>query len=170
MQKQLDWLDEIQPLSLDKDEMRKERILKQVTEQLPDTAESEKNIMKHTKLNKHIRPLIVIAAALGIGAVSVVAANAATDGAILKRMTAYIDGVPYEVEGRLIQEDENMVEYEFEVTDNENDGENHEHVMTFEGDDFEGEITVDEDDGENHEFEMTFEGDDRKESVKVSDE
>ena len=65
MQKQLDWLDEIQPLSLDKDEMRKERILKQVTEQLPDTAESEKNIMKHTKLNKHIRPLIVIAAALG---------------------------------------------------------------------------------------------------------
>ena len=85
-------------------------------------------------------------------------------------MTAYIDGVPYEVEGRLIQEDENMVEYEFEVTDNENDGENHEHVMTFEGDDFEGEITVDEDDGENHEFEMTFEGDDRKESVKVSDE
>lgn len=127
MQKQQDWYDEIQPLSPEEDAMRTERILERVTKQLPQTAESEKITMKKSVLTRRIRPLIFAAAAVAVGAVSMIAANAATDGAVVARLTAYINGEPYEVEGRVIQEDSdgNAIAYEFEICDDEEDGEEH---------------------------------------------
>ncbi len=141
MQKPQTWYDEIQPLFLDEDELRTERILKRVAEQLPQTAESEKIIMKKTKLTKRIRPLIFAAAAIGVGAVSMIAANAATDGAIVKKMTAYINGEPYEIEGRMIQEDDDTVTYEFEISEDDSASERHEFMVEYDGNDFD---TLDE--------------------------
>lgn len=126
------WFHEIEPLHPEQlDSLAIQRIQQMVTAKLPDSAESEDIPMK--KMTKRIRPLIFAAAAIGVGAVSMLAANAATGGAVFEKVIAYVNGVPTEVDARVVKEDENTVAYEFELGDVE-DGEENSFVFSFEGD------------------------------------
>lgn len=134
MQNKQDWYESIQPLHLDEDKLRTYRVQEHVMQQLPHSAEREEP-MKQKSVLRRIRPLIFAAAVIGVGAVSLVTANAATNGALFSKVTMYIGGKEVDFDVQKISEDENGTTYEFVADDSNTDGEdNREVFQVIEGD------------------------------------
>lgn len=93
MQKHEEWITHICPLHLEEDRARTERIQKKVSEQLLKQAkEEEPTMIQKPKLRRRFRPIFFAAAVIGIGAASLITANAATDGAFLTKIKLTIQG------------------------------------------------------------------------------
>ena len=93
MQKHEEWITHICLLHLEEDRARTERIQKKVSEQLLKQAkEEEPTMIQKPKLRRRFRPIFFAAAVIGIGAASLITANAATDGAILTKIKLTIQG------------------------------------------------------------------------------
>ncbi len=97
---------------------RKKRISRAVMERV--TESEEKNMNKR----RIFKPLLVAAAIVSVSAVSLVTANAATDGAVADKITelftVFINGEPMEIEADVSEYDEGDIhvkEYSFDVTD-----------------------------------------------------
>lgn len=108
-----DWMREILPLHLPEETALQQRIQKRVQEQLHTEQKQEEQMMK--KNVKHrIRPLILIAAIIGIGAVSLVTVNAATDGAVFTKISFFVNGEKQTFDGELVEtKDDGTVVYEW---------------------------------------------------------
>ncbi len=98
------------------DPNREKRISRAVMERV---MESEENNMNKRRIFK---PLLVAAAIVSVSAVSLVTANAATDGAVADKITqlftVFINGEPMEIEADVSEYDEGDVhvkEYSFNV-------------------------------------------------------
>lgn len=118
-----EWYKTIKPVQIEASVPDTQKICSRVLEQLPYPAERNET-MKQKKLSRRIRPLIFAAAAIGVGAVSLVTANAATDGALFSKVTMYINGKEVEATTRLVEQDDDTAIYEIVGDDGEADGEN----------------------------------------------
>lgn len=114
-----EWYKTIQPLHIKDSAPDTQKICSRAMEQLPLAAERNET-MKQKKLSHRFRPLIFAIAALGIGAISLVTANAATDGALFSKMTMYINGKAVETNIRLVEEDKDTITYEVVADDSGN--------------------------------------------------
>lgn len=93
--------------------------------------------MKHKK----IRPIAVAGAILAVSAASIFTVNAATDGAVVdtvrewvQNVTVYINGEEVELPAKVREVDSNgdgYTEFEFEIDDEIEDGENNAFVFEF---------------------------------------
>ncbi|MDO4155482.1 MAG: hypothetical protein Q4D37_01720 [Oscillospiraceae bacterium] len=118
-----DWMKEIPPLHLPEETALQQRIQKHVQEQLHTKQKQEEQIMKKN-VKRRIRPLILIAAVIGIGAVSLVTVNAATDGAVFTKISFFVNGEKQTFDGELVKtEDDGTMIYEWKPEDGDSDTE-----------------------------------------------
>ena len=60
---------------------------------------------------RRIRPLIFAAAAVAVGAVSLITANAATGGALFSKLSIYLNGEKQDYDAELVSEDDGKLTY-----------------------------------------------------------
>ncbi len=106
-----EWYKTIKPLHLEDAAPDTGHISRRVMEQLPLMAEREEPMKQNTH-KRLIRPLIFTAAAIGIGALSLVTANAATNGALFSKLTFYLNGEQVETDIRFVEETDDKIVYE----------------------------------------------------------
>lgn len=117
------WMKEIPPLHLPEETDLQQRIQKRVQEQLHTKQKQEEQIMMKKTVKRRIRPLILIAAVIGIGAASLVTANAATDGAVLTKISFFINGEEQTLDGELVETDDGAYIYKWKPEDYDSDTE-----------------------------------------------
>lgn len=71
------------------------------------------------KRKRFMHPLIAIAAVIGISTLSLVTANAATDGALFSKLTLYLNGEQVETNIRFVEETDDKIVYEVLPEDSE---------------------------------------------------
>ena len=92
MSNETNWLKDLPPFQPDEDLQRAERVQKRVLQKLDEPVESEEIAMKPKMTFRRIRPLIFAAAAVAVGAVSLITANAATGGELFSKLSIYLNG------------------------------------------------------------------------------
>lgn len=92
MSNETNWLKDLPPFQPDEDPQRAERVQKRVLQKLDEPVESEEIAMKPKMTFHRIRPLIFAAAAVAVGAVSLITANAATGGELFSKLSIYLNG------------------------------------------------------------------------------
>ncbi len=144
------WMKEIPPLHLPEETDLQQRIQKRVQEQLHTKQKQEEQIMMKKNVKRRIRPLILIAAVIGIGAASLVTVNAATDGAVLAKISFFVDGEQQTFDGELVEtKDDGTVVYEWKPEDYDGNAEyeiQYEETITGDGYEVQCEEEVDEND------------------------
>ncbi|MBQ8823738.1 MAG: hypothetical protein IJZ64_00730 [Ruminococcus sp.] len=124
-----DWFAEIQPRNQEIDSKAIQRIKKNVQKSLNEDSKQEESDMNKKTIKYKVKPLILIAAILGIGTTSLVTANAATDGDVIAKIKFFVNGEEQEFEGKLIQElDDGTVVYGWTP---ENQDENSENILSY---------------------------------------
>ncbi len=144
-----DWMKEISPLHLPEETDLQQRIQNRVQEQLHTEQKQEEQIMIKKNVKRRIRPLILIAAVIGIGAASLVTANAATDGAVLTKISFFINGEKQTLDGELVETDDGAYIYQWKPEDYDSDTEyeiEYEEVITDDGYEVQCEEGADEND------------------------
>lgn len=96
---------------LDEDPQRAERVQKRVLQKLDEPVESEEIAMKPKMTFRRIRPLIFAAAAVAVGAVSLITANAATGGELFSKLSIYLNGKKQDYDVELVSQDDSQITY-----------------------------------------------------------
>ncbi|MCI5844946.1 MAG: hypothetical protein MRZ94_04125 [Oscillospiraceae bacterium] len=113
-----DWMREIPPLHLPEETALQQRIQKRVQEQLHTEQKQEEEMIMKKNVKSRIRPLILVAAIIGIGAVSLVTVNAATNGAVFTKISFFVNGEKQTFDGELVEtKDDGTVVYEWKPED-----------------------------------------------------
>lgn len=124
-----DWFAEIQPLNQEIDSEAIQRIKKNVKISLNEDSKQEESDMNKKTIKYRVKPLILIAAILGIGTTSLVTANAATDGEIISKIKFFVNGEEQEFNGTVVEErDDGTIVYSWTP---ENQDENSEECVSY---------------------------------------
>lgn len=118
MPNKTEWYKTIAPLHTEDAAPDMQHVSSRVMAQLPLQAE-RKEIMPPKKRKRFMHPLIAIAAAIGISTLSLVTANAATDGALFSKLTLYLNGEQVETNIRFVEETDDKIVYEVLPEDSE---------------------------------------------------
>ena len=111
MSNETNWLKDLPPFQPDEDPQRAERVQKRVLQKLDEPVESEEIAMKPKMTFHHIRPLIFAAAAVAVGAVSLITANAATGGELFSKLSIYLNGEKQDYDVELVSQDDSQLTY-----------------------------------------------------------
>lgn len=145
-----DWMKEIPPLHLPEETELQQQIQKRVQEQLHTKQKQEEERIMKKNVKHRIRPLILIAAVIGIGAVSLVTVNAATDGAVFTKISFFVNGEKQTFDGELVKtEDDGTMIYEWKPEDYDSNAEyeiQYEETITGDGCEVQCEEGADEND------------------------
>ena len=111
MSNETNWLKDLPPFQPDEDLQRAERVQKRVLQKLDEPVESEEIAMKPKMTFRRIRPLIFAAAAVAVGAVSLITANAATGGELFSKLSIYLNGEKQDYDVELVSQDDSQLTY-----------------------------------------------------------
>lgn len=111
MSNETNWLEHLKPFQSDADPQRAERVQKLVLQKLEEPVEREEISMKPKMTLRRIRPLIFAAAAVAVGAVSLITANAAAGGALFSKLSIYLNGEKQDYDAELVSEDDGKLIY-----------------------------------------------------------
>ena len=111
MSNETNWLKDLPPFQPDEDSQRAERVQKRVLQKLDEPVESEEIAMKPKMTLRRIRPLIFAAAAVAVGAVSLITANAATGGELFSKLSIYLNGEKQDYDVELVSQDDSQLTY-----------------------------------------------------------
>lgn len=111
MSNETNWLKDLPPFQSDEDSQRAERVQKRVLQKLDEPVESEEIAMKPKMTLRRIRPLIFAAAAVAVGAVSLITANAATGGELFSKLSIYLNGEKQDYDVELVSQDDSQLTY-----------------------------------------------------------
>lgn len=114
MQNKNDWFAQYPPLQLKEETQIAEQVEKRVLRRIAESSqptESEVLPMKQKSKLRRIRPIIFAAAAVAVGAVSLVTANAATGGEIFSKLSLYINGEKQDYDADLVSQDGDDLTY-----------------------------------------------------------
>ena len=111
MSNETNWLKDLPPFQPDEDPQRAERVQTRVLQKLDGPVESEEIAMKPKMTFHRIRPLIFAAAAVAVGAVSLITANAATGGELFSKLSIYLNGEKQDYDVELVSQDDSQLTY-----------------------------------------------------------
>ena len=111
MSNETNWLKDLPPFQPDEDPQRAERVQTRVLQKLDEPVESEEIAMKPKMTFHRIRPLIFAAAAVAVGAVSLITANAATGGELFSKLSIYLNGEKQDYDVELVSQDDSQLTY-----------------------------------------------------------
>ena len=106
MQNKNDWFAQYPPLQLKEETQMAEQVEKRVLRRIAESSQPTES----EKLRR-IRPIIFAAAAVAVGAVSLVTANAATGGEIFSKLSLYINGEKQDYDADLVSQDGDDLTY-----------------------------------------------------------
>ena len=105
MQNKNDWFAQYPPLQLKEETQMAEQVEKRVLRRIAESSQpTESEVLR-------IRPIIFAAAAVAVGAVSLVTANAATGGEIFSKLSLYINGEKQDYDADLVSQDGDDLTY-----------------------------------------------------------